>query len=174
MSEAGQVGLGVCLSLFLLVALALGLWFYKLYREKENYRIFQVRIISVWDAQSLLHQFQIDTPSILFAESVGPTVLSVWLEWKSVRHGSLCQSCVRSREGRWGGQPASNQSCRPGWSGVAASPWSRNQPQRIRKHGITFMLYSRYMPQYAIKRQLKKTFMKKIQSILTVVWPKGI
>ena len=47
MSEAGQVGLGVCLSLFLLVAVALGLWFYKLYREKENYRIFQVRIISV-------------------------------------------------------------------------------------------------------------------------------
>ena len=45
MSEAGQVGLGVCLSLFLLAALALGLWFYKLYREKENYRIFQVRIM---------------------------------------------------------------------------------------------------------------------------------
>ena len=42
LSQAAEVGLGVCLSLLLIVALGLGLWYYKMYRDKENYRIFQV------------------------------------------------------------------------------------------------------------------------------------
>jgi len=41
LSQAAEVGLGVCLSLLLIAALALGLWYYKVYRDKENYRIFQ-------------------------------------------------------------------------------------------------------------------------------------